>query len=267
MKHLDDESLKDYFSGEGTVARWWDPGGGVYAYHFMNQLRVLESFGPPPSESRVLDVGTGRGLFSIWFAQQGCVVDAVDLSTEMLAIAETNAGQAAVADRITFHQGDAESLIGFDEGAYDWVSCMQTFDHIPNLKKGVQTLSARVKPGGYFVFTYVPKISPYAGLYGLYRLFVSKFYRPNEENYLVARTYATRQIDSLMAEAGIDMEAYYGIGLTCLALRPELECGILTAIPRWINRLEESLFPFYRSQGLARHCTHVIGIGRKQKSA
>jgi len=263
LPHLEDLELKRYFQTEGTVARWWNPSQGFYRYHFLNQFRVLEAAGLPGSARRVLDVGAGRGLFSIWFAQRGCTVDAVDLSPEMLALAQENAAEARLTARITFHQADAEDLAAFDASGYDLVSCMQTFDHLPHLETAVRQLAARLKPGGRLIFTYVPPASLYGLLYRAYARWGSCFHRLNEEQGLVARMYPNRYIAELLAENGLALEHRYGIGLTCILLRPEFERGLLTAIPRALNRLEERLFPFYRRPLPALLCTHILGIAQK----
>lgn len=263
LPHLDDLELKRYFQAEGTVARWWNPAQGLYRYHFLNQFRVLEAAGLPGSARRVLDAGAGRGLFSIWFAQRGCTVDAVDLSAEMLTLAQENAAEAGVAGRIAFHQADAEELKAFYAAEYDLVSCMQTFDHLPHLETALRELATRIKSGGRLIFTYVPPASLYGLLYRAYARWGSRIHRLNEEQGLVARMYPNHYIAELMGANGLTLEHRYGIGLTCILLRPEFERGLLTAIPRALNRLEERLFPFYRRPSLALHCTHILGIARK----
>lgn len=266
MQHLDDQHLKQYFRREGTVARWWNPAHGLYRYHFLNQFRILEDAGLPGTAVRVLDAGAGRGMFSVWYAQRGCHVDAVDISAEMLVLARENAAEAGVAGQIAFHHGDVENLSAFDAAGYDLVSCMQTFDHMPDLDLGVRELAARLKPGGRLVFTYVPPASIYGLFYGAYSRWGSRLRRLNDEQGLVARMYPNRHIAALMAQHGLVLEMRCGIGLVCILLRPEFERGLLTAIPRAVNRLEERIFPFYRRGLLALHCTHVVGVARKPDS-
>ena len=54
-----------------------------YAAKFAQQLNVGE---------RVLDLGCGPGQHSAYFASQGLIVDAIDASEEMVALANSNEG-------------------------------------------------------------------------------------------------------------------------------------------------------------------------------
>lgn len=59
---------------------------------------------------RVLEIGCGIGTDTINFARAGAEVTVVELSAESLKVARQRAEVMGVADRITFHQGDAERL-------------------------------------------------------------------------------------------------------------------------------------------------------------
>ena len=69
-------------------------------------------------DKRALDLGCGPGFFSIILARLGFVVDAVDMSTQMLMRASTNVTNAGVADRISFHEEDAAHL-SFPDNSFD----------------------------------------------------------------------------------------------------------------------------------------------------
>jgi SAM-dependent methyltransferase len=137
LQRLGDEALKEYFRREGTVSGWWNAEQGPFAYHFQSEFKAPAEFPAPASAARVLDVGTGRGMFAVWFARHGCRVDAADISAEMIAIAPDNVTAAGLGDRVTFHEGDAD-LSRFPEGGYDGVSCTHAFDHIPDLPKALE---------------------------------------------------------------------------------------------------------------------------------
>jgi thioredoxin reductase/2-polyprenyl-3-methyl-5-hydroxy-6-metoxy-1,4-benzoquinol methylase len=99
------------------------------------------------AKGRALDVGSGEGADSVWLAQQGWEVTAVDISTVALGRAAGHAADAGVADRITFSHADLrrEAAAG---SPYDLVSAQ--FMHLP--PKARQELYARlagaVAPGG-----------------------------------------------------------------------------------------------------------------------
>lgn len=68
------------------------------------------------SDIHILDVGTGPGFFAIILTELGYRVTAVDYTAAMLEQARANAG--ALADRIQFHQMNAEEL-SFEDGRFD----------------------------------------------------------------------------------------------------------------------------------------------------
>lgn len=263
MEQLEPEQIKSYFSTEKTVSQWWNPLEGLYSYHFNNLFRVIENYMFPGKDKKVLDVGTGRGMFSIWFAQHSCQVDALDISSEMLDIARKNAQSIGVKDKINFFLADAEDLSRFSHQSYDMVSCMSTFDHIPDLNLAVGEMADKLKKGGYFLFTYCPANSLHGCLFRLYANYISKYYKLSQEKGLVARLYPHREIEQILSNHNISLERRCGIGLFCLLLRPEFERGIITGIPRWINRLEEHFFPYYKAGFFMKRSQVVVGIGRK----
>lgn len=59
---------------------------------------------------RVLEIGCGIGTDTINFARAGAHVTVVELSDKSLDVARQRAEVMGVADRITFHQGNAEQL-------------------------------------------------------------------------------------------------------------------------------------------------------------
>ena len=66
-------------------------------------------------EPEALDLGCGPGFFSILLAEEGCRVDAVDLSSQMIDRAQANVKAAALQTRVSFHQCDAAHLPFGDE--------------------------------------------------------------------------------------------------------------------------------------------------------
>lgn len=81
------------------------------------ELLVAEALKRAPEQAAVLDVGTGSGAIAIALAHErpDLTVTALDLSAEALAVAEDNARQLGVAERMTFQQGD---LGEFDGGPF-----------------------------------------------------------------------------------------------------------------------------------------------------
>ncbi len=103
-----------------------------------------------PCGSRVLDVGSGNGLFvgrlaAIGFAAEGC-----EPSPSGVAVSR------AAYPTLVFHEGPAEAAIPY--GPYEAVTCIEVIEHVPHTAEFVATLRRLLKPGGRLVLT-----TPYHG--------------------------------------------------------------------------------------------------------
>jgi ubiquinone/menaquinone biosynthesis C-methylase UbiE len=253
-----DESVSDYFSKEGTVSEWWTPDSGPLAFHYAAEIQILtEQLAIDPSW-RVLDVGTGTGRFGVFFAERGCRVTGVDLNPDMLKIARETARQRHVEDRFEAVRGSAEDLSQFGEGEFDVVLCMELFDHLPDLGRALSEMRRKLKPGGRFVFTYVPSESIYGALGNVYRWLRARL-APAE--LLISRTYSLREVRSQLSQRGLRLDDYWGVGVLCANAQTRLLGGNrvirgLTAVAR----AEASRWPYHRAAWLARHGAHVVGM-------
>jgi len=85
---------------------------------------ICESVGSP----RVLDLGCGTGITSVYMARCGATVDAVDISPANIARAKLiNAHE-----RVRYRHGDATDFCG--EKPYDVICLCDVFEHIPSGK-------------------------------------------------------------------------------------------------------------------------------------
>lgn len=88
--------------------------------------RLVEAVHPRP-ESTVLDVACGPGYIAIGFAAVCREVVGVDITPDMLAVAERNR-QGSGFSNVRFLLGDADSL-PFPNGVFDVVVCRFAFHH------------------------------------------------------------------------------------------------------------------------------------------
>lgn len=114
-----------------------------------------------PEEGTFLDVGTGTGRISIGIAQQTKMVNiiALDLSPQMLQVAQRNAELAGVADKIEFRLVDAK-LIPFEAGTFDSVFCHNMLHHIPVPLTLADEMKRVTKQGGAIVIRDLIRHSP-----------------------------------------------------------------------------------------------------------
>jgi ubiquinone/menaquinone biosynthesis C-methylase UbiE len=255
-----DEEVRDYFATPGTVSEWWTPDSGPLAFHYSAEIRVLAEQLTIEPAWRVLDVGTGPGRFGAFFAERGCRVTGVDLNPDMQEIARETARRRGVEDRFEVVGGSAEDLSPFGAGEFDVVLCMELFDHLPDLGRALGEMRRALKPGGRFLFTYVPSESLYGALGNAYRRLLA---RRKPADRMISRTYSLREVRSQLARHGLPLERYWGVGVLCAnaqtrLLGSNLAVRGLTAVAR----AEASRWPYYRAPWLARHGAHVVGLAR-----
>ena len=110
----------------------------------------VQSSMPVGMTGTLLDLGCGSGDFAVQMAQAGWTVTGLDLSPEMLTLAEARAEQAGV--DVTWVQGDMRRLAGL--GTFDAVTSFDdSFCYLPDLTAVQETLLAAagvLVPGGYF---------------------------------------------------------------------------------------------------------------------
>lgn len=104
------------------------------------------------SKGKVLELGCGPGRNAIFFAEKGCVVDAVDQSEEGIEWAKERAAEKNIdVNFIKTNIFDFE----IEEGTYDIVYDSGCFHHIaPHRRMNYLDLVTRaLKPGGSFALT------------------------------------------------------------------------------------------------------------------
>jgi ubiquinone/menaquinone biosynthesis C-methylase UbiE len=118
----------------------------------------LAQAGVSLGEMRLLDAGCGTGNYSAALLDQVKEIEAVDLSTGMLAAARAKLGDAAAAGRIAFHQAPIEAL-PLADASVDGAMINQVLHHLPNDPaagwpqhlKALAELARVLRPGGVLV--------------------------------------------------------------------------------------------------------------------
>ena len=98
----------------------------------------------------ILDVGTGTARIPILIAQlatEELNIVGVDLSSEMLKVAEKNVLNAGLSKRISLQLVDAKKLV-FDARSFDMVISNSLVHHIPEPGVIFSEVARAVKPGG-----------------------------------------------------------------------------------------------------------------------
>jgi len=111
---------------------------------------------------RVLDIGCGTGNFSLKLAKRGYRVVGIDVSEEMLAIAEKRA--AADGMDIKFIVMDAHHL-DFDDESFDCVFSMAVFEFLEDSEKVLEEMFRVTKSGGTVIMGTINRESDWGRLY------------------------------------------------------------------------------------------------------
>jgi len=137
------ESILQYEKvyGEDFVS----PGGHQITIELVGQMKLSPG-------SRVLDVGCGLGGSAFVMARDfNLIVDGIDLSKNMLAIANEKLAAHGLSERVSFKWGDCLELDS--PGYYDAIYSRDVFLHIEDKTRLFAVLNAALRPGGRLLFT------------------------------------------------------------------------------------------------------------------
>jgi len=95
-------------------------------------------------KANILEIGTGNGRDSIFFAKKGHLATGVDVASKAIQLAKDNAKDVANA---TFQEGDAENLYQFEDGSVDAVYSVAALHSTP-IKFTFGEIFRVLKPGG-----------------------------------------------------------------------------------------------------------------------
>ncbi|MBE0436108.1 MAG: bifunctional 2-polyprenyl-6-hydroxyphenol methylase/3-demethylubiquinol 3-O-methyltransferase UbiG [Methylomicrobium sp.] len=137
----------------GSLAeRWWDTTGEFKTLHDINPLRIR--FIQEHAEidgKRIVDVGCGGGILSEGLAKNGADVLGIDLSEELIDIADLHGLESGV--NAHYRKISAEALADEQPEGFDHITCMEMLEHVPDPASIVRACAKLVKPGGTVFFS------------------------------------------------------------------------------------------------------------------
>ena len=101
----------------------------------------------------IMDVATGTGDLAIAMARSitEAQILGVDLSEEMLAVAQGKVERLGLAERIRLEKGDAENITMVADGAMDVVTVAFGVRNFENIERGLSEIYRTLKSGGQLV--------------------------------------------------------------------------------------------------------------------
>lgn len=137
----------------GSMAeRWWDTQGEFKTLHDINPLRIgfIQGF-IDISDKRIVDVGCGGGILTEGLATQGADALGIDLSEELIDVAELHGLESGV--NTHYQKISAEALAQQQPESFDHVTCMEMLEHVPDPSSIITACATLVKPGGMVFFS------------------------------------------------------------------------------------------------------------------
>jgi SAM-dependent methyltransferase len=115
------------------------------------KLQLLGRYLRLGSESRVLDIASGRGGPALVLAEAfGCRIDGIEIAPEFQAAAVERAQARGLSQLVSFRRGDA-SQEELPAGEYDAALCLGASFVYGSLADTVEALAPAVQPGGHVV--------------------------------------------------------------------------------------------------------------------
>lgn len=160
---------------------------------------------------KVLEIGCGIGTDTMNFLRGGAQVTSVDLSTESLKMAAERAEVYGLADRVTFHQANAELLSEtVPVEPYDLVYSFGVIHHTPHPERVLDEIRKYVRPGStiklmmYYTFSW--KVLWILMSYGRFRFWDLKrlvaTHSEAQTGCPVTYTYGKRELAAMMEARG-----------------------------------------------------------------
>lgn len=139
---------------KAEIRRWYDSLAAQWPTHAQVDIQafIVGQLGCLPG-SHILDAGCGNGIRCLPLARAGYRVHGVDLSPEMIAVAQQAAhglGLSEAASR--FSVGDVERLPAADASC-DAVMCFNVLDYTPHPGVALAEFARVLRPGGRLVLS------------------------------------------------------------------------------------------------------------------
>jgi ubiquinone/menaquinone biosynthesis C-methylase UbiE len=191
---------------EAEAVAQYDRGARLYMLpeykYFVRKIRLRGG-----KSGRALDIGTGSGRLAIELAKaknSHFEITGLDISPNMLQKARENAQKAGVAGKITFVQGNGDSL-PFPDGSFDLVISYASLHHWFHPAQVFQEAQRVAKKGGTIIIRDNRRVygNPFweAFIWILRRL-MNQRHRDNWPKAIMA-SYTVPEVKAILEKAGL----------------------------------------------------------------
>ncbi|OGU25712.1 MAG: hypothetical protein A2X85_14200 [Geobacteraceae bacterium GWF2_54_21] len=133
----------------GTIWNWESPAGKI---RWRRRAAMLSGHITPGM--KVLELGCGAGYYTKELVLTGADISAIDISPDLLALAEQNVSS----DHVTFLRENAYAM-GFENESFDTVVGSSVLHHL-DVKPAIREIHRVLKKGGSMVFTEPNMLNP-----------------------------------------------------------------------------------------------------------
>lgn len=152
-----EEIVKNYYNSYKEEERFSKPHRKV---EFLTTINYIEKFAK--KGCKLVELGAGTGAYSIYLANRGYKVDAVEMSEHNLEMLKTN-GEGV--KNLTIRQGDAVELGIYADELFDVTLSLGPMYHIfdeKDFRSAIKEALRITKKGGVVIFSYLTNDSVFA---------------------------------------------------------------------------------------------------------
>ncbi|MEA3294297.1 MAG: class I SAM-dependent methyltransferase [Euryarchaeota archaeon] len=148
-------------SSNTGITQYYEDLANEYDNRFNNQrldyMRSVENKALLENLKRglILDIGCGTGEQTILLAKNGYTVIGMDISVEMIKIANDRINKAKLDDKISLLVASAEALPFREDSVDGLISIFGVYSHVPTIDQAFGEIFRVVRPGSQSIITVV----------------------------------------------------------------------------------------------------------------
>ena len=140
-------------NGAGEIWNWESPAGKL---RWVRRVKMITS--QIKAQEKVLELGCGTGYFTREIVKTGALVTAIDISPDLLAVAQRDINN----DTVSFCLENAYQMT-FPENSFDYVIGSSVLHHL-DIEKAIAEIYRVLKPNGSIAFTEPNMMNPQIAL-------------------------------------------------------------------------------------------------------
>lgn len=153
--NVDNKEIEKFNS---IAASWWDLNGEFKPLHKLNPVRVafIQEATKGVANKKGLDIGCGGGILAESLARLGAEMQGIDLAQDSLDVAKLHALEQGITN-VNYKNIDAESFANTNAEQFDFVTCMEMLEHVPDPESIIAAAAKSCKTGGTVLFSTLNK--------------------------------------------------------------------------------------------------------------